>query len=54
MKFIKWLLLISILYIIFYSIKPIDDIYSYFVGLVMGSIGQYYWCKYFIKGDKDD
>ena len=54
MKFIKWLLLTTILYIIFFLIKPINDNYSHFAGLVIGNIGQFYWYKYFIKGDKDE
>lgn len=54
MKIVKWLLLIAIIYIVFYLIKPINDNYSYFVGLVAGNIGQFYWYKYFIEGDKDE
>ena len=54
MKFIKWLLLIAILYIIFYLIKPIDNDYCYFVGLCIGIISQTYWLEKVIKGGKDE
>ncbi len=54
MKFIKWLLIISMVYTIFYSIKPVDNDYSFFAGLVMGTIGEYYWLEKVIKGGKDE
>ncbi len=53
MKFIKWLLLISILYTIFYLIKPIDDNYCYFVGLTIGMASQTYWLEKVNKGGKE-
>ena len=53
MHFIKYLLLISIIYIIFYLIKPINDRYSYFVGLTIGTIAQTYYLEKVIKGGKE-
>ena len=53
MRFIKWILLIATLYTIFYLIKPIDDKYCYFVGAVIGTIGEYYGLEKVVKGGKE-
>ncbi len=53
MRFIKWILLIVTLCTIFCSIKPIDDIYCYSVGYVIGIIGEYYWLEKVINNDSN-
>ena len=54
MKFVKWLLIVTTIFMIFNLIKPINDRYCYFVGLVIGNIGGIYWYEYFFKGGKDE
>ena len=42
MKYVKFILLVTILYLLFYLIKPIDDEYSYLVGNTIGTISMLY------------
>ena len=55
MKTIKVNLLGFIIFITFSLIRPVDDMYSYFVGLLVGTVMQYYNLIDFSKdGSKDE
>ena len=52
MKIIKYILLIITLCLVFNLFKPFKDFYCYYAGFVIGTISEFYWLEYVIKGDE--